>query len=118
MNSLGIINTTAPYGSSNGQEALDLAMASASFGQDVSLFFIGDGVFQLIKQQAPEAIEHKNYSKTFAALEFYDIENIYVCTESLTARQLSADDLCIAVRLLNKTEVQFRLGQQNSLVRF
>ena len=51
--SLGVINSTAPYGVSNGQESLDLALAAANFGQDVTLFFVDDGVFQLLKSQQP-----------------------------------------------------------------
>ena len=57
---LALVNKTAPYGGANGQESLDLALAAGSFGQDVSLFFIEDGVFQLLAGQAPENIEAKN----------------------------------------------------------
>ncbi|MEP0063752.1 sulfurtransferase complex subunit TusC, partial [Paraglaciecola sp.] len=85
-NTLAIINQSAPYGNSNGQESLDMAMAMSNFAQDVSLFFIEDGVLQLLSKQAPENIDARAYHKTFPALEFYDIENIYVCRHSLESR--------------------------------
>ena len=114
---LAIVNRSAPYGSANGQEALDLALAAASFGQPPSLFFIDDGVYQLVAGQAPELIEAKDYSKTFAALEFYDIEHIYVCAESLLKRGLSAP-LCVEVSLLKRAELQRLLNQHQHILSF
>lgn len=117
-NSIALVNKTAPYGQANGQESLDLAMAAGSFGQDLSLYFIEDGVFQLLARQSPGCIEAKNYSKTFAALEFYDIEHIYVCSDSLRARKLEAKNLCIGVEVLNKNELQQRLSQHQHILSF
>jgi tRNA 2-thiouridine synthesizing protein C len=116
--SLALINKTAPYGRANGQESLDLALAAGSFGQDVSLFFIEDGVFQLLLKQAPEMINAKNYNKTFAALEFYDIENIFVCTDSLTARHLTTTDLSIEVQTLTSEQLHRRLAQHQHILSF
>lgn len=116
--SLAIINKSAPYGQANGQESLDLAIAGANFGQAVSLFFIDDGVFQLLRAQAPQQIQSKNYSKTFAALTFYDIDDIYVCQQSLTLRNLTPDDLCIPVNALSNEQLQQRLALFQHLVSF
>ena len=116
--SLAIVNKSAPYGHANGQESLDLALAAGSFGQDVSLFFLEDGVFQLLIGQAPESIEAKNYSKTFSALEFYDIENIYVCAESLEARNLGPNDLVIKVQTLTNKQLQKYLNQHQHILSF
>ncbi|WP_166423868.1 sulfurtransferase complex subunit TusC [Paraglaciecola sp. 20A4] len=116
--SVGIINSTAPYGVSNGQESLDLALAAANFGQDVSLFFVDDGVFQLVKSQQPLPEQGKNYSKTFPALTFYDIDDIYVCEQSLIDRQLTKSDLCIDVTSLPHDELNVRIALHDHLVRF
>jgi tRNA 2-thiouridine synthesizing protein C len=115
---IAIINRRAPYGQANGQESLDLAIAAANFGQAVSLFFMDDGVFQLLMAQAPQRIDAKNYSKTFAALTFYDIDDIYVCQQSLTQRNLTPDDLCIPVNVLNAEQLQQRLALHQHLVSF
>ena len=73
---IAIINKSAPYGSSNGQESLDMALAMSNFAQNVSVFFIEDGVLQLLTSQRAASIDSKAYHKTFPALEFYDIERI------------------------------------------
>jgi tRNA 2-thiouridine synthesizing protein C len=116
--SIALVNKTAPYGQANGQESLDLALAAGSFGQSPSLFFIEDGVFQLLSKQAPGCIEAKNYSKTFAALEFYDIEHIYVCGNSLRARKLEPENLCIEVEVLSKSDLQQCLSQHQHILSF
>ncbi|MCF2947047.1 sulfurtransferase complex subunit TusC [Paraglaciecola aquimarina] len=101
--SIAIINQTAPYGSSKGQESLELALAMSNFGQAVSLFFVEDGVWQLIQNQDPKKIDSKAYHKTFAALEFYEIENIFVCKQSLVKRNISVESLCIPVTIIEQT---------------
>lgn len=116
--SLAIINKTAPFGQANGQESLDLAIASANFGQAVSLFFIDDGVFQLLADQAPEQIQSKNYPKTFAALTFYDIDDIYVCEQSLRRRNLVPGDLCIEVMILTNAQLQAKIALHHYLLSF
>lgn len=116
--SIAIINKTAPYGSANGQESLDMAMAMSNFAQNVSMFFIEDGVFQLLLNQDPSAIDAKAYHKTFPALEFYDIENIYVCNHSLKQRGIQASSLCIPVTLIELDDLSELLAKQQHLMSF
>jgi len=52
-----------------------------------------DGVYQLTNNQSTDDIGMKNFSKTYAALGDYDINQIYVCNDSLAERGLTADDL-------------------------
>ncbi|MBT1063805.1 sulfurtransferase complex subunit TusC [Bowmanella sp. Y26] len=115
---IAIVNRTAPHGTSHGQEALDMAMVAGTFGQEVGLFFIDDGVFQLVKDQHPEAALRKNYSKTFAALEFYDIDTLLVCQQSLLARGLTEADLCVPVDVLSPDTLQSTLAHFDHIVSF
>jgi tRNA 2-thiouridine synthesizing protein C len=116
--SIAIINKSAPYGSSNGQESLDMAMAMSNFAQDVSVFFIEDGVLQLLLSQDPAAIDAKAYHKTFKALEFYDIENIYVCRQSLEQRGIKSTQLCIEVTLIEHDDLSSLLASQQHVMSF
>ena len=119
MTSIAIINTHAPYGTANGQEALDLVLAAGSFGQRVGLFFIDDGVFQLVANQQPDSIEHKNYSKTFGALTFYDIEEIYVCADSMAERGLNTSRLHFTdIEVLSSERWQVKLAEYEQVLRF
>jgi len=87
------MNTKAPYGTVYALESLEVVLIGAAFEQDVSLAFIGDGVYQLVKGQDTQGIGMKNFSPTYAALGDYDVNKIYVEKESLQERGLSLDDL-------------------------
>ncbi|MBA6327398.1 sulfurtransferase complex subunit TusC [Colwellia sp. MB02u-6] len=115
---IAIINTQAPFSNAAGKEALDAALIFGSYEQATSLFFLGDGVFQVIGDQNASAIDIKDYLKTFLALEFYDIENIYVCQQSLTERNLSAHFHINNIQVLSNQEFSQRLHQHNVIYRF
>jgi len=87
------MNTKGPYGTVYALESLEVVLIGAAFEQDVSLAFIGDGVYQLAKGQDTQGIGMKNFSPTYAALGDYDVNKIYVEKESLEERGLSLDDL-------------------------
>ena len=116
--SLAILNAKAPFASSAGKDALDVALIFGSFEQPVSLFFQGDGVWQLISEQNGSIISVKDYLKTFAAFEFYDIENIYVCQTSLTERHLTNDFHIEDVCILNQQEFTQQLTAHHHILRF
>jgi tRNA 2-thiouridine synthesizing protein C len=87
------VNRKAPYGTIYALESLEVVLIGAAFEQDVSLAFLDDGVYQLIKGQETEEVGMKNFSPTYKALGDYDVNKIYVEKESLDARGLSLDDL-------------------------
>ena len=116
--SIAIVNTQAPFSTAIGKEALDAALIFGSYEQATSLFFLGDGVFQVIGDQNASAIEIKDYLKTFSALEFYDIENIYVCQQSLIERDLAETFHIENVQVLAREEFSQRLHQHNMIYRF
>ncbi|MCD9494740.1 sulfurtransferase complex subunit TusC [Photobacterium carnosum] len=105
MNNTGFVFRQPPHGTSSGREGLDALLAASAYSEALSVFFIGDGVLQLVKHQQPEAILSRNYIATFKMLPLYDIENIYVCQQSLTERGLSVDDLLIDVIICSHSEL-------------
>tara|TARA_B110000881_G_C18385686_1_gene418429 strand:+ start:246 stop:626 length:381 start_codon:yes stop_codon:yes gene_type:complete len=114
-----IINTKAPFSQTHGKDALDVALIFGSFEQDVSLFFQGDGVWQLIKNQMTDHIQSKNYLKTFSAFEFYDIEKIFVCQQSLIDRKLIKAEFHIEnVDILSAKTFAETLHQHQTIFRF
>ena len=115
---VAILNTEAPFSSATGKESLDTALIFGSYEQAISLFFIGDGVFQVIGDQNATEIEIKDYLKTFSALGFYDIENIYVCRESLTERNLPENFHISNIQVLSNKDFSQRLHQHNVIFRF
>jgi len=71
------------------KEALDMAMVSAAFGQSITLLFVEEGVYHWVKNQKTDFIGVKPYCKALEALALYDVDQVYLCQESLLARQQS-----------------------------
>jgi tRNA 2-thiouridine synthesizing protein C len=112
------VNRKAPYGTVYALEGLEVVLISAAFDQDVSLVFLDDGVYDLVKGQNTKGIEVKNFSPTYRALEGYDIEKLYVERESLAARGLSQDNLIVPVEVLSAAELSELMGQQDVVISF
>ena len=95
------VNRKAPYGTIYGLESLEVVLIGAAFEQDVSLAFLGDGVYQLTKGQDTKGLEVKNFSPAFRALEDYDVTKLYVEERSLQVRGLTASDLVVPVQVVS-----------------
>jgi tRNA 2-thiouridine synthesizing protein C len=110
------VNRRAPYGTIYALECLEVVLVAAAFDQDVSVVFLDDGVCQLKKNQDTADIGMKNFSKTYGALDDYDVEKIYVEEESLLARGLTADDLVIPVQVVAASALQDIMSQQDVVI--
>lgn len=118
MKKVMFVNRRAPYGTIYALESLEVVLITATFDQDVSLVFIDDGVYELVKGQNPKGIGIKNFSPSYRALEGYDVEKLYVERESLEARGLSEDDLLVPVEVLGSAEVGELMQQQDVVLSF
>ncbi len=99
------VNRKAPHGTVYALEVLEMVLISAAFDQDVHLAFLGDGVYQLKKGMDTTEIGVKNFSKTYRALEGYDIEKLYVEKEAMDERGLTEDDLLVDVQVIGRAEM-------------
>ena len=112
------VNRKAPYGTIYALESLEVVLIGAAFEQDVSLAFLGDGVFQLAKGQDTKALEVKNFSPTFRALEDYDVTKLYVEKEALEARGLSEADLVVSVEVVSAARMAEIMEAQDVILSF
>ncbi|HEY4997685.1 MAG TPA: sulfurtransferase complex subunit TusC [Usitatibacter sp.] len=112
------VNRRAPYGTVYALEGLEVVLISAAFDQDVSLAFLDDGVYQLVKGQDTKAIETKNFSPTYRALEDYDVEKLYVEREALEARGLTAADLLVEAKVVAAAEMAALMEATDVLISF
>jgi len=112
------VNRKAPYGTIYALEGLEVVLISAAFNQDVSLAFLDDGVYELLKGQQTKALEVKNFSPTYRALEGYDIEKLYVERESLAARGIREDQLLVPVQVVDAKEMAALMEQQDVIIGF
>ena len=110
------VNRKAPYGTIYALESLEIVLISAAFDQDISLVFMDDGVYQIVKNQETYDIGMKNFSRTYRALEGYDVEKLYVEEESMDARGLNEDDLLVEVEVLNSEELGDLMNAQDVVI--
>ena len=115
---IGIVNRRAPHGNTHAREALDLSLALSAFNESLSLFFIGDGVYQLLAKHQADLILQKDFQPMLQMLELYDVEQIYVCQQSLSIRNISVEQLVIKTTLLSTDEINSQLAMQDQLLSF
>jgi tRNA 2-thiouridine synthesizing protein C len=112
------VNRKAPYGTIYALESLEVVLITAAFDQDVSLAFLDDGVYQLVKGQHTKGIDVKNFSPTYRALEGYDIEKLYVEKESMEARGLKESDFIVPVKVMGVQELADLMLTQDVIMSF
>lgn len=112
------VNRKAPYGTIYALESLEVVLITATFDQDVSLVFIDDGVYELVKGQQTKGIGVKNFSPSYRALEGYDVEKLYVDSASLTQRGLTEADLLVPVELLDAQQMGGLMAEQDVILSF
>jgi tRNA 2-thiouridine synthesizing protein C len=119
------VNRKAPYGTIYALEVLEAVLISAAFEQNVCVVFVDDGVYQIKKGQNTEAINMKNFSKTYGILamekgdadEDIDIEwRIIVEKESMEARGLTANDFVIDVEVIASMELAAIMAEQEIVI--
>jgi tRNA 2-thiouridine synthesizing protein C len=118
MKKFMFVNRKAPYGTIYALESLEVVLITATFDQDVSLVFLDDGVYEIVKGQDTKGTGIKNHSKTYRALAGYDVEKLYVERESLEARGLSEDDLLVDVEVLSTAEMADLMADQDVVLSF
>jgi tRNA 2-thiouridine synthesizing protein C len=119
MKKILFISRQAPYGNSIAREALDALLAASAYDQDLSLLFMDEGVFQLLREQNPKAIHQKNLGASLQALELYGIEKIYVHSESLEKRGLEKSELSLEdIETLNSEQIKQLMVQQDQILSF
>jgi len=113
------ISRHAPYGSSLAKDALDAVLAASAYDQQLSLLFMDDGVFQLLKNQYTDQIAQKSFAAILPVLQLYDVNLIYVHRESLEKRQITINELVLdSVQIIDSAAVSSLLAQQDQLLSF
>ncbi|QKJ85354.1 sulfurtransferase complex subunit TusC [Paramixta manurensis] len=119
MKSIAFVFTHAPHGNSAGREGLDAALATSALSDQLGMFFIGDGVFQLMAGQRPAEVLARDYISTFGVLPLYDVECCYLCADSLAERGLQAhDSRVLEVAVLSAAALRARLDEYDIILTF
>ena len=111
---------TAPHGNAISREGLDALLAATAFcdEEEIGVFFIDDGVFNLLDGQNPELLLQKDFIRTFKLLDLYDIEQRFICANSLDQYNLQAEQLIISAEKIDRTSLINKLSQAEKVFTF
>jgi len=117
---LAFLFRTAPHGNAISREGLDALLAATAFcdEEDIGVFFIDDGVLNLLDEQNPELLLQKDFIRTFKLLDLYDIEQRFVCADSLDQYNLNTEQLIISAEKIDRTSLINKLSQAEKVFTF
>ena len=117
---LAFLFRTAPHGNAISREGLDALLAATAFcdEEEIGVFFIDDGVLNLLDGQNPELLLQKDFIRTFKLLDLYDIEQRFVCATSLYQYNLQTEQLIISAEKIDRTLLINKLSQAEKVFTF
>ncbi|SNY42423.1 tRNA 2-thiouridine synthesizing protein C [Arsukibacterium tuosuense] len=116
MQNIAIIQRQSPFNHGAGREALDLILALAAVEHQLTVIFSGDAVYQLLTVNQTSDFPLKRYQQSFKLFGLYDIEQIYVCQQSLQQRQLDSADFALNAKQVSPEQLQQLLASQQQIV--
>lgn len=114
---IAVLVTSLPLDGIAARESLDLIFALAAVDHQVSVIFSDDAVYQLVKATDSAEVMVKDFRRSFKLFELYDIEDLYICSESLRRRQLQANKLVLDVQVLESLELSQLLYTQQHVIK-
>ena len=117
---LAFLFRTAPHGNAISREGLDALLAATAFcdEEEIGVFFVDDGVLNLLDGQNPELLLQKDFIRTFKLLDIYDIEQRFICADSLDQYNLHAEQLIISAEKIDRTLLINKLSQAEKVFTF
>ncbi|MDC0612298.1 sulfurtransferase complex subunit TusC [Vibrio sp.] len=118
MSQITFVFQTAPHATSSGREGIDALLATSALTDDISVVFLAEGVAHLLSGQDTRAIRTKNYSPMIKLFDLYDIENVYVCQQSLDDLGLNDAEMVIQAKPCTLQELTAMMRASKKIVHF
>ena len=116
MNKLLCIISQPPYRNSHVLEKIETVLVAAVFDFDVSMLFMGEGIWALKDGQNADVLQQRTLSKVLSALPTYEVSQLYVSAEDLATLGLSEADLCLPVQCLDRKQQAELIGAQQAVL--
>jgi tRNA 2-thiouridine synthesizing protein C len=100
-----IVTRAAPWSGLNAREALDIALAGGAYDLPLALLFMDEGVYQLLGDQQPKALELKDQGANLKALPLFGVSELFVCGSSLDERGIGTGELALEAVVLPEAEL-------------
>ncbi len=104
-NTVAVLMRKAPYGSVYTAEGFRSMMGIGVFEMDISVLFVDDGVYALVKGQNPAGLDMKPLGDGFPMLSDFGVTKFYAHHQSLSERGLTPDDLVMDVEIVDDAGV-------------
>ncbi len=117
-NKVAVLMRKAPYGSVYAAEGFRSIMGIGVFEMDISVVFLDDGVYTLVKGQDATGLDMKALGDGFPMLPDFGVTQFYVHTPSLSERGLTPDDLVMDVEPLDDAGVARVLASCGTVLPF
>lgn len=114
---IAVLVTSLPFDGIAARESLDLIFALAAVDHQVCVIFSDDALYQLVKADDSAELMVKDFRRSFKLFELYDIEDVYICAESLRQRQLQANALLLDAQPLESSELSQLLYTQHHVIK-
>ncbi|MDX3775128.1 sulfurtransferase complex subunit TusC [Chromatiaceae bacterium AAb-1] len=116
MQNILIIQRHSPFNQATGRESLDLILALAAVEHKVTVLFTGDAIYQLLPADTAASLLLKPYNRGFKLFGLYDIEQVYVCQQSMIERNIPVNVLPAGMQLASADVIRQLLSQQQHLI--
>jgi tRNA 2-thiouridine synthesizing protein C len=117
-NKVAVVMRKAPYGSVYTAEGFRTIMGIGVFEMDISVVFMDDGVYALVKGQNPEELDMKPLGDGFPMLDDFGVNKFYVHDDSLAMRGLAADDLVVPAKIVSGSQIASILAESGKVLPF
>ncbi|MGP1957983.1 MAG: sulfurtransferase complex subunit TusC [Arsenophonus sp.] len=118
MKKIAFIFMKIPHGTSSSREGLDALLATSMLTEKIGVFFISDGVCQLLIKQNPNKILSHDYILTYKLLSLYDINDCYICQEDLESRGISSDCFILPSKVISADILKLKLADYDVILTF
>ncbi|OBW90760.1 sulfur relay protein TusC [Gallibacterium genomosp. 3] len=117
---VAFVFTQAPYGNSKVREGIDALLALSAYcdEDEICVFFLHDGVLNLLAEQKAEILLQKETSSMLKLLTLYEIEQCFVSKEDLLRYQLTDKKLLLSVNIVEKSDLFQILRQAEKVLTF
>lgn len=117
MKNILVVIRSAPYGTTQAKDALECALTAAVFGQKVSVLLMNDGVFNALRSQVAKGSGFKDTSAMLQSLPLYEIEDIFLCKDSLFSRGFGPAD-CVIGSPVSIADIKSLFMQQDVVLSY
>nr|BET44683.1 MAG: sulfurtransferase complex subunit TusC [Candidatus Aschnera chinzeii] len=110
MKKIAFIFMNLPHGKSSSREGLDAILASTVLTDNIGVFFISDGVCQLLKYQCPKEILAHDYIASYPVLPLYNVYKYYISLDDLKKRGFSnKNEFVLPVLYMSSNQIKKQL---------